>query len=285
MSHIKLQTPYYPDTEGSFSLSYHLEMMNDEQRVTQVLAALQKILQQDSVFCELGCGAGFFCAEAAKICGRVYAVESDGRVLEIARKRAKRSGVLEKIEFIEGDARIVDLPEKVDVVMCEMMSTWLVNEPQVEVVGHARRSLLKEGGICTPALVVNLASVVEEPSFGDFAGVGASRPLFRGSRFPRVLSETRAASAIDLMQDVGEEARVVVEFEALVGGLANGACLSSVVEFAPGVTFYSSDTLMPVTVVPLEEEVSLSRGERFRLLGRYRHRSALEESRFWIERR
>ena len=43
-------------------------------------------------------------------------------------------------------------------------------------------------------------------------------------------------------------------------GSVNCAVLSSYVQFGPGVVFSGSDSLMPQTVIPLEEELSVTAG-------------------------
>ena len=79
-------SPDYQDDSGKFSLAYHLEMIRDEERVGQIYKALDEVLRPDSIHCELGVGTGLFTLSAAQRCAKVYAVEKDPAVFELAQK-------------------------------------------------------------------------------------------------------------------------------------------------------------------------------------------------------
>ncbi len=73
------------------------------------------------VIADLGCGIGFQTFAFASVCGKVLAVEKDGRKLENARENAKILG-LSNIEFIEGDVldpKIVKKLKDVEIVFCD----------------------------------------------------------------------------------------------------------------------------------------------------------------------
>ena len=76
---------------------------------------------------------------------------------------------------------------------------------------------------------------------------------------------------------------VDVELHAVGSGVVNCATLSSIVQLGPEVVFSGSDSLMPSTVVPLDEELSVEFGDRIRFRASVRARSDIGEATFLAE--
>lgn len=282
MGRAEHQTPKYGD--GAFGLPYHMEMLSDPERVRACKNAILQTVKPESVFCELGCGTGVFSIYAATLCSRVYAIELDQTILKVARRNAENHGVAGRIDFLPGNALEVELPERADVIFCEMMSTWLVNEPQVPVINRAMRDLLAEGGIIIPRRVINLVELGNVDYKFEGVELKASLPQFSGIRPPRIMTTSVVASELDLMVDNPLDVSISCHMRALVSGVVNCARLTSLVEFAPGVNFFCTDTLMPATVVPLVTELEVTSREEIRFCAKYKHRTNLDDSRFWCER-
>jgi predicted RNA methylase len=280
-SRIDHHRPQYPDVEGLFKKSYHLEMVSDAARTETISLALSKALRADSVFCELGCGTGLFTIQAAARCRKAYAVELDPDMVKIASDNINSSRWRDKIELIPGDALRVDLPEKVDVVFAEMMSIWGVEEPQVLVANRARRDFLKPGGVMLPERIVNLVELGwYNFRVREIITMEATTPLFTGILPPAVLTERRACHIMDFSAVVSPNLGARVELDAIAAGRINCAVLSSYVQMGPDVVFSGSDTLMPRTVVPLVEEVVVRFGDRLRFQASARARSDWKETLF-----
>ena len=271
---------------GSFGISYHLEMLSDVERVDRCKRAIESALQEigpDAVFCELGCGTGFFSIFAARFCRKVYAIENDPVVFAMATEHVKRLGLSQKIELIKGDALVVPLPkESINVLFCEMMSIWLITEPQVQVVRRWLRASRTPIDIVIPQRVINLAELGQVDYRFDDLEIKADLPQFSGIRPPRVMTESRVVHevALDDPDNLLDNLSATCAFQALVGGCVNCARLSSVVEFLPGITFFSTDTLMPSTIVPLKDELCVKNGDRIRFEVSYSHRTELARANF-----
>lgn len=276
--------PKYEDQRvGNFNLSYHLEMVLDNERVSPFKNAIDKHVNENTVFCELGCGTGIFSIYAARKAKKVYAVEVDDNIFEIAKENFKKSGFSEKIIPIKGDATAIELPEKVDVVFCEMLSIWLIEEPQVLVMNHAQQDLLKPGGIMIPEKVTNLAELCNIDY--TFDGIRMKAPIaqFSGIKRPRIMTESKFFSTISFNKENAEEVANTIEFNPLTPGLINSVRLSSIVKVADGINFYSTDTLMPLTIVPLKNELYAAEGQKINLAVNYRHRESLDKACFEIK--
>jgi protein arginine N-methyltransferase 1 len=273
-------SPDYRDKSGKFSLAYHLEMIRDQERVGQICRALDQVLRPESVHCELGAGTGLFAVYAAQRCAKVYAVERDPAVYAWAKKNIAGSGRLwEKIELVLADAVDFRPPEKVDTLLVEMMSIWGIHEPQVPIVNHARAHLLKPTGTVIPGAVTNLVELGEY----DFSTHGvqcpAVMPQFTGVTAPRIKTISVAVGRYDFGREVPLSHQVSVEIPVLAGGMINCARLSSIVEMSPSVSFYSTDSLMPLSIVPLEP-LRVHRGDIVRFQASWTCRTSLEEAKF-----
>ncbi|MTB53622.1 methyltransferase domain-containing protein [Lewinella sp. W8] len=282
-SRIHHHTPDYQDDSGKFPLAYHLEMIRDQERVGQIFRALDEVLQPDSVHCELGVGTGLFAIYAATRCAKVYAVEKDPAVFEWAKQNIAASGVRGKIELVLADALTWHPPEKTDSLLVEMMSVWGINEPQVPIVNHARDHILKPDGRVIPEGITNLVELGEYDY--DLHGVRCPGiiPQFSGVTAPRIKTTSAVAVRYDFRRAVPMNHQVRLDLPLLAGGVVNCARLSSIVELTPSVSFYSTDSLMPQTIVPLPG-VRGRRGEVLRFSASWTCRTSLEAARFDVRK-
>lgn len=262
MSRIDHHQPHYPEQLGQFKKSYHLEMVADQSRTSAIFRALHQVLSPETVFCELGCGSGIFSIFAARQARKVYAVEIDPETARVAAANIAASPSADRIELIEGDARQVELPERVDVIFCEMMSIWAIEEPQIPVFNSAFARMLKPGGLFLPQRILNLLEVGFYNFRFEDVEIRAATPLFAGISPPAVMTESRVASRLEFSAPVSPDLSCEVELPVLAEGTVNCARLTSIVQMGPGIVFSGSDSLMPPTVVPLEEDVLVRPGDR-----------------------
>lgn len=270
---------------GQFHPSYHLEMVADRARTSVIFAALEQTVRQGTRFCELGCGTGIFSIFAAKLGASVDAVELDPVVGAVARENIGRSPFTEQIRFHRANALEVELPQRADIILCEMMSIWCVEEPQVPVCVRARRDLLAPGGCFVPGRIVNLVELGFFPFRYGGVRVAAPLPLFTGYPRPTVFTERVMARELDFSKELTANLDASVRVQAYASGLLNCAVLTSVVEMAPGVVFSGSDSLMPPTVVPLLAEVHVQAGDKVHFQAMLRARTDLGEATFMASRR
>jgi len=277
MSRTKHHSPNYHNSQkGNFDLAYHLEMVSDSERVKQFRKGIDAAINRNSIFCELGCGTGIFSIYAAQNARKVYAVEFDENIYKIAKDNIDKSGLTNKITLILEDASKVELPEKADVIFCEMLSIWMIEEPQVLVMNHAVKNLLKQNGITIPEKIINLAELCNTNY--DYNGIQVKAPItqFTGINHPRIMTESKLVSSFNLLKENKRSVSSVTEFTALTSGIINSVRLSSIVKIAEGINFYSTDTLMPLTIAPLKSEISVNDGEKIKLSSTYTHRDHFE---------
>jgi predicted RNA methylase len=286
MGRLRHHSPKYKPTTGAFSAGYHLEMVADSRRVGTFCQAIERASNEHGTFLELGCGSGVFSKYAATKFRKVIAVEKDPVMLEIARSNLSQEIGDAKVELIQGDAQKIASKalSQVDVVFCEMMSTWLIVEPQMNVVRSVRSRLRQKGVQFIPSIVHNTLELVcanfeyfgvlVRTHFTEFTGVmpaeSISLPVhswkvdFSGDKLPR-----RQSGAVIV--------------QALLSGFVNAVRLRSPIQVGNGVGFSGSDSLMPPTVVPVSRPIHVKAGARVRVDWEILHRAPIETARFQIE--
>lgn len=278
-SRLDHHTPKYQDQVGNFGLSYHLEMLKDNERVGRIKLALDEVLQPEGIHCELGIGTGVFAIYAASKCRKVYAVERDPAIYAFAKKNIENSGYGDKIELHLADALEFVPTVKADTLLVEMMSIWCINEPQVLVMNHARKHILRPDGVSIPGKILNLVELGQY----DFEIMGvpcpSSIPQFTGITAPRIMTQSALFNTFDFAEICPTTIEQQIEMEVLVNGSVNCARLSSLVQLSPSISFYSTDSLMPLTIVPLESR-NVQSGDTLGFYSQFKVRTDLERSQF-----
>ncbi len=155
----------WPSTGEYFvydELIYH-GLTHDQLRNEKYLSALKR-KARGKVVLDVGTGRDAIlsrlCIEAGA--SRVYAVELVREVYEQARKTVEDLGLADRISVLHGDASQIDLPEKVDVCVSEIVEAIGGAEGAAVILNGARR-LLKDGGILLPERSVTRVAAVELP--------------------------------------------------------------------------------------------------------------------------
>lgn len=143
-----------------FMLEEHLGYVADAIRLELYKAAItQSVTSGDSV-ADLGCGSGvlgLLCLQAGA--DHVYAVD-DSAMIDIARESMMRAGQGAHATFIRGKSSQIELPEWVDVVICDHVGYFGFDYGVVEFFEDARKRFLKPGGTLIPSRIrLNVAAV------------------------------------------------------------------------------------------------------------------------------
>lgn len=125
---------YWSLTEGVFNC------LLDRRRTLAFRRAIKNTVKPNDVVVDLGSGSGILSLFAAQAGARkVYAVEHDPKNAQWLDRVFSANGFGGIIQTIVGDATLVDLPEKADVVICEMIATGLIEELQLQAMNNALR--------------------------------------------------------------------------------------------------------------------------------------------------
>lgn len=190
-------------------------MTYDNVRNHSYEVALKKVVK-DKVVVDIGTGKDVvwakFCAEhGAK---KVYAIEMQLEAYEQATSYVKSLGLSDKISVIHGDATQMQLPEKVDLCVSELIGVIGNSEGAVSILNDARR-FLKEDGIMIPQrCVTNIAAVylpetfASQPHFSELSGY-YTQQIFNqlGGKIPlrvsfRNFPQSNIISTVDIFEDL-----------------------------------------------------------------------------------
>lgn len=129
----------------------HQTLLADRVRTLAYQGAIEAGVKPGDVVLDLGCGSGIFSLIAARSgCRKVYAVDRSGAMIEQARETARRNGLDGRIEFVRAPFADLELPEKVDVIVHELIGGRFWDEDLLPAVARARKRHLKPGGRLLP---------------------------------------------------------------------------------------------------------------------------------------
>lgn len=145
------------------SAPVHITMLNDERRTSAFQAAIRRTVRSGDVVLDIGTGTGVLAVTAAKVGARhVYAVEATP-MSNAARRLAEANGVAERVTVIEAHSFDVDLPERAQVLVSEIIGDDPLGEQILPTFVDARRRLLAEGARVIPSSLDIFALPVEVP--------------------------------------------------------------------------------------------------------------------------
>ena len=138
------------DRSHSPVLNYHLNMLLDAARMDSYRRAIKASVKPGDVVVDIGCGTGVLsfmaCEAGAK---RVYAIES-GPIIETARELAIDNGFDDRIEFIDGWSKEINISEPADVLITETIGSAGLDEGIIAWICDARERFLRPDAVLLP---------------------------------------------------------------------------------------------------------------------------------------
>lgn len=265
-------------------LEEHWGYVSDPVRLGAFERAIARKVRPGDVVADLGSGSGILALLALRAgAARVYCVE-ETRMLDVAREALARAGLADRVEFVRGRAQKVELPERVDVALCDNVGWFGFDYDIVHFLRDARSRFLKPGGAVIPErIVLRVAPVESERCYALADRWGSERvaPEFRWLRHSainakhsvelrpeEVAGEPAALGTIELAAEARDyfswEAELAVARDATVHGI--GGWFDC--ELAPGAWMTNSPLATridrPQVFLPIERPAPLRAGERLR---------------------
>ena len=139
----------------------HRQYLADGARVSAFRQAIEDVVRPGDVVLDLASGTGILGLLACRAgAGRVYSVEVSG-MIELAREICRANGFQDRMVFLKGLSTRVDLPEKVDVAVCDQMGRFGFEAGVVQFFADASKRFLKPGGTLIPARLDMVVCPVE----------------------------------------------------------------------------------------------------------------------------
>lgn len=204
---------------------YHA-MTHDQDRNRAYRAAISQLVK-DRVVLDLGTGAD---AILARICidegaRRVYAIEKLDPSYEQARQLLARLNLDDRIILLRGESTEIELPEKVDVCVSELLGMIASSEGVIPILNDARRFLNDSGVMIPSRCTTRIAAMslpddlASHPRFTELSGPYVRR-IFETvghaldvrvciSHFPEanVVSDTQVFEDLDFSRPIATELR------------------------------------------------------------------------------
>ncbi|MFY7837217.1 MAG: 50S ribosomal protein L11 methyltransferase [Novosphingobium sp.] len=134
----------------SGTLSEHRGYLVDTRRVARYGDAIDRVVSQGDTVVDLGCGfgiLGLMCLKAGA--AKAWGIDATDAI-DIARETAGRAGLGDRYHCIHDQTFRAELPEKVDVLICDHVGYFGVDYGIVLLMADARRRFLKPGGRIIP---------------------------------------------------------------------------------------------------------------------------------------
>ncbi|MET0393845.1 MAG: 50S ribosomal protein L11 methyltransferase [Chitinophagaceae bacterium] len=129
-----------PDSFGSPQI--HIAMLNDKPRTDSFTSGLQQTIRPGDVVLDIGTGTGVLAIAAARAgAKKVYAIEASG-MADVAQATIDKTEVADRITLVRGWSTQVELPEKADVLVSEILGNDPFDENILQTFRDARRRLL-----------------------------------------------------------------------------------------------------------------------------------------------
>jgi SAM-dependent methyltransferase len=252
--------------------------LRDKKRTETFRSAIRATVRMGDVVVDAGAGSGIlslFAAEAGA--AKVYAVEAAPALSGLLRNIVRANGYQHVIEVLQGDARDARLPQAADVVIAEMIDTWLLDEHQLPVLSELRRR-----GVIGPQTRVIPERYDALATFGeaDFTFFGFEIP-FPLHDFPdldedggwipipfRTMTETVEAFSIDFREAPPFLEEQIVRAPSLRSGAINAVRLSAVARLCGSESLGETVAFNGAKICPVPR-VDVHRGEwiQFRFSG------------------
>jgi precorrin-6B methylase 2 len=135
----------------------HARMLHDDRRTRDFISALTAAVRPGDVVLDIGTGSGVLAVALARAGARhVYAVEASD-IAAVAARVFKANEVTDRVTLVPGWSRQIELPERADLLVAEIIGNEPLEEEILETTLDARRRLLKPTARLVPHALELLA--------------------------------------------------------------------------------------------------------------------------------
>jgi predicted RNA methylase len=236
----------------------------DFKRTTAFQTAIQAVVREGDTVLDAGAGSGilsFFAAQAGA--KKVYAVEVNPLLASCLVQSVRANNLSHIIEVVQDDIRSAPLPRGVDVFICELMDTGLMDEMQVAAI-----STLRERNIITSKtrLIPFHYDTFIEFGFSNFDYYGY-KILSPKHDWPHhfsdgngwlptafhALSDPYCVDAVDFRQPIASQVDTTLMVKAKGSGLVNAVRLSARAHLSENLILGATNALNGDKVLPIDE--------------------------------
>ena len=274
------------------TLEEHFGYLSDRVKVERYRQAIDKLVRPGNVVLDLGCGSGLLGLMALRAGAHKVFFVDEGPVIEVARRTVTEMGFGKQAAFLQANAFELELPEPVDVVLCDHVGYFGFDYGILALLADARTRFLKPTGIVVPQSIEIRLAPVESPACrglvgqwrdgsvpGDFAWLAEAAANTKHAvrlRSNDLLAEPATLATLELGTDAAPFLSWTAEFHCSRDGMLDGVAGWFDCRLCDGLNMTNSPLAgealdRPQAFLPLATPVSVSAGERVRATVMTRH--------------
>ena len=135
------------------TLDEHYGYLSDRVKLEQYQAAIDRLVRPEHVVLDLGCGSGLLGLMALRAGARKVLFVEEGAIIEVARQTVADAGFADKAEFFQVNSFELELPEPVDVALCDHVGYFGFDYGILDLLADAKQRFLKPNGIIVPTQI------------------------------------------------------------------------------------------------------------------------------------
>ena len=144
-------------------LKEHFGYLSDAVKVRRYREAIAKVVRGNDVVADLGCGSGVLGLACLRAGARFVHCIDETPFIDVARRTLTDAGYGLQAAFHRARSQHIELPERVDVLVCDHVGFFGVDYGILGMLADAQRRFLKPGGAVIPAeLRLSVAGVESE---------------------------------------------------------------------------------------------------------------------------
>ncbi len=258
----------------------HYTMLADKRRLDAYQRAIDQVVQSGDKVVDLGAGTGILSMMAVRAgAEKVYAIEQT-ELADYAEDIIRLNSMSEKISLINRGVESVQLPEKVDILIGEIIGMFGVEENLTEVYNHAVANFLKPNGKVIPNSLTLWVAPIQSSRirklfdfWENIAGFDYSiaiesvkhSPVYEYVAEDSIVCSPKMIANIDLCRQNETDLNAAAEFHFNENAEIDGFCGWFEANLSPGIALdnsvFSPKTHWRQIVFPIVEPQKVTRGD------------------------
>lgn len=151
----------------SLVVDAHREYLADQARLAAFERAIAAAVRPGDVVIDIGAGTGILGMLACRAgAARIYAIEAGG-MIQVARALARANGLADRIVFVPGHSDDIQIPERADVLVGDLIGRMGFESGVFEAYPRARRWLKDDARLIPSSITVSAAPVEHAQAHAD----------------------------------------------------------------------------------------------------------------------
>lgn len=221
-------------------MTYYDDLTNDKKRVNAFFKAIRRNVH--GICYDLGTGSGVLAGQASKYASHVYAMELNPRIISKTRENLEH---YDNVSVIHDDASKYEFKGKIDVIICEMLDTALIDEEQVPVINNVVK-YTDEDTIFIPESVYSTIELINTQVMGT---------CYYEDSYPKysLLSDAVRYGQIMLNRHNNPEFKEDIKIIVKSDGLLNAIKITTYTILTKDMILEPTPMLNPPLIIPIEE--------------------------------